>query len=34
MEVEGGEDSYRVTLRLPVERVAAGSREVPNVARG
>jgi sensor histidine kinase YesM len=25
MEVEGREDSYRVTLRLPVERIAAGS---------
>jgi hypothetical protein len=44
MDVEGGEDSYRVTLRLPVERIAAGPRvagrgagaakEAPDVARG
>ncbi|HYV85045.1 MAG TPA: histidine kinase [Patescibacteria group bacterium] len=34
MEVEGDESSYRVTLRLPIERVAAAAKEVPHVARG
>ena len=40
MEVEGGMDAYRVTLRLPVERIAAGPgpaaavKEAAHVVRG